>query len=122
MAHLNVAHNEKGKKLLDSLKDDFSHPPGAELAAAPNTGVELACCPKTGVAFCLAPKAGAGEDAAGKGDPKGEPKEEVWLAPKPPEGAELKTNGGGAADGAGERKREEVKINTSTDYKYKGQI
>lgn len=54
----------------------------------------------------MAPKAGAGEDAAGKGDPKGEPKEEVWLAPKPPEGAELKTNGGGAADGAAEEAAE----------------
>lgn len=50
----------------------------------------MACCPKAGV--------GAG--AAVKGDPKGDTKEGVWLAPKPPEGAGLNTNGGGAADGA----------------------
>ncbi len=36
-----------------------------------------------------------------KGDPKDEPNEGVWLAPKPPEGAELNAKGDGAADGAG---------------------
>lgn len=35
-----------------------------------------------------------------KGDPKDELNEEVWLAPNPPEGAELNANGEGAADGA----------------------
>lgn len=34
------------------------------------------------------------------GDTKDEPNEEVWLAPNPPEGAELNANGEGAADGA----------------------
>lgn len=127
MAHLQVAHNERVRsswfhRQSERKIKDFSHPPGAELAAAPNTGVELACCPKTGAALGLAPKAGAGEGAAVKGDPKGVPKEGVWLAPKPPEGAELNTNGEGAADGAGVKKREDDNINTCTDYKYKGKI
>lgn len=73
---------------------------GAELAAAPNTGVELVCWPKTGAAPGLAPKAGVCEGVPVKGDPKDDPNEGVWLAPKPPEGAELNTNGEGAADGA----------------------
>lgn len=95
-----MAHIERLRSLWFYRKperkmDDFSHLPGAELAAVPNTGVELACCPKAGV--------GAG--AAVKGDPKGDTKEGVWLAPKPPEGAGLNTNGGGAADGAGVKKR-----------------
>lgn len=76
------------------------YPPGAELVLAPNTGVELACCPKTGAALGLAPKVGVWEDVAVKGDPKDEPNEGVWLAPNPPEGAELNANGAGAADGA----------------------
>lgn len=48
----------------------------------------------------LAPNAGGWEGVAVKGDPKDEPNEEVWLAPNPPEGAELNANGEGAADGA----------------------
>lgn len=88
-----------------SKSDYYSHPPGAELVAVPNTGVELACCPKTGAALVLAPKAGGWEGAAVKGDPKDEPNEAVWLAPKPLEGAELNTNGEGAADGAVKWKR-----------------
>lgn len=81
-----------------------------EFATAPNTGVELACCPKTGVALGLAPKAGGWEAPAekgkGVGEPKAEPNEGDWLAPNPPEEAELKTNGEGAADGAEVDKRE----------------
>lgn len=60
----------------------------------------MVCCPKTGAALGLAPKDGAWEGVAVKGDPKDEPNEGVWLAPNPPEGAELNTNGEGAADGA----------------------
>lgn len=48
----------------------------------------------------MAPKAGVWEGVAVKGDPKDEPNEGVWLAPNPPEGAELNANGEGAADGA----------------------
>lgn len=48
----------------------------------------------------MTPKAGVWEGAAVKGDPKDEPNEGVWLAPNPPDGAELNTNGAGAADGA----------------------
>lgn len=62
--------------------------------------MELACCPKTGVAFGLAPKVGFWEGVAVKGDPKDEPNEGVWLAPNPPEGAELNAKGDGAAEGA----------------------
>lgn len=62
--------------------------------------MELACCPKTGAALGLAPKVGFWEGVAVKGDPKDEPKEGAWLAPNPPVGAELNTNGEGAADGA----------------------
>lgn len=61
-------------------------------------------CPNTGAALGLAPKAGGWEGAAVKGDPKDEPNEGVWLAPNPPEGAELNTNGEGAADGAVSKK------------------
>lgn len=50
----------------------------------------------------FAPNAGGCEDGAGNGDPNEEPKEGVWLAPNPPEAAELKTNGDGAAEGAEE--------------------
>lgn len=35
-----------------------------------------------------------------KGEPKDEPNEGAWLAPNPPLGGELNTNGEGAADGA----------------------
>lgn len=62
--------------------------------------MEFGCCPKTGAALGLAPKAGVWEGVAVKGDPKDEPNEGVWLAPNPPEGAELNANGVGAADGA----------------------
>lgn len=48
----------------------------------------------------MAPKVGFWEGVAVKGDPKDEPKEGAWLAPNPPVGAELNTNGEGAADGA----------------------
>lgn len=78
--------------------------------------MELVGCPKTGAALGLAPKAGGWEGAAVKGDPKDEPNEGVWLAPNPPEGAELNTNGEGAADGA--VRKEESKINTCTDHQY----
>lgn len=78
----------------------YSYQPGAEFAAAPNTGVELFCCAKTGAALGLAPKAGGWEGVAVKGDPKDEPNEGVWLAPNPPEGAVLNANGEGAAEGA----------------------
>lgn len=77
----------------------------AELTAAPNTGVEFACCPKMGAALGLAPKVGVWEAVAGKGDPKDEPNAGVWFVPKPPEGAELNTNGEGAADGAVSKKQ-----------------
>lgn len=52
-----------------------SHPPDAELVAAPKAGVELACCPKIGVGLELAPKAGVWEDVAVKGEAKDEPKD-----------------------------------------------
>lgn len=78
---------------------------GAELTAAPNTGVAFVCCPKMGAALGLAPKVGAWEAVAGKGDPKDEPNAGVWFVPKPPEGAELNTNGEGAADGAVSKKK-----------------
>lgn len=70
------------------------------LAPCPNTGVGLLCCPKAGGGLGLAPKAGVWEGVAGKGDPKDDPNEGVWLFPNPEEGAELKTNGVGPADGA----------------------
>lgn len=99
------------------------HPPGAELVlAAPNAGVELACCPKTGAVLVLAPKAGVWEGVAVKGDPKDDPNEGVWLAPNPPEGAELNTNGEGAADGAVRENERIERINTCTDYEYKRKI
>lgn len=41
-----------------------------------------------------------------KGDPNDEPNEGVWLAPNPAEGAELNTNGEGAADGAADESAE----------------
>lgn len=62
--------------------------------------MELVCCPKTGAALGLAPNAGGWEGVAVKGDPKDEPNEGAWLAPNPPEEAELNANGEGAADGA----------------------
>lgn len=68
--------------------------------------MELVCCPKTGAALGFAPKAGVCEDVAVKGDPKDEPNEGVWLAPNPPEGAGLNTNGEGAADGAADEAAE----------------
>lgn len=83
-----------------------SYTPDAEFVDAPNTGVELACCPKTGVELGLAPKAGVCDCVAGKGDPKVEPNEGVWFAPNAAEGAGLNTNGVGAAEGAGEKRRE----------------
>lgn len=58
-----------------------------------------------GAALGLAPKEGVWEAVAGKGDPNDEPNVEVWLAPKPPEGAELNTNGEEAAEGAVRRKK-----------------
>lgn len=54
----------------------------------------LGLTPKAGVCDAVAVKGG------GAGDPKAVPKEGVWLFPNPPEGAELKTNGEGPADGA----------------------
>lgn len=48
----------------------------------------------------MAQKAGVCDCVAGKGDPKVEPNEGVWLAPNVAEGAGLNTNGDGAADGA----------------------
>lgn len=54
----------------------------------------------------LAPNAGVWEGVAGKGDPKDDPNEGVWLFPNPAEGAELKTNGVGPADGADEEAAE----------------
>lgn len=48
------------------------------------------------------PKAGGCEDGAGNGDANEEPKEGVWLAPNPPEEAELNTKGDAAAEGAAE--------------------
>lgn len=83
-----------------------SYSPGVELAAAPKTGVELACCPKTGAVLGFAPKDGVWEGGAVKGDPKEDPNEGVWLVLNPPEGAELKANGAGAADGAVINKRQ----------------
>lgn len=80
--------------------------------------MELDCCPKTGAALGLAPKAGVWEGVAGKGDPKDEPKEGVWLAPNPPEEAELNTNGGGAADGAANEKEKHWKIELKPKYIY----
>lgn len=81
---------------------NWKPPPDAEFVDAPNTGVEFACCPKTGVELGLAPKAGVCDCVAGKGDPKVEPNEGVWLAPNAAEGAGLNTNGVGAVDGAEE--------------------
>lgn len=43
---------------------------------------------------------------AGKGDPKEDPNEGVWLAPNPVEGAELNANGEGAVDAADEEAAE----------------
>lgn len=54
----------------------------------------------------MAPKAGVWEGVAGKGDPKDDPNEGVWLFPNPAEGAEVKTNGVGPADGADEEAAE----------------
>lgn len=85
-----------------------------ELVVAPKTGVAFACCPNTGAALGLAPKAADWDTAAvkgeGAGDPKAGaldwvetwPKEGAWPVPNPEVGAELKTNGDGAADGAAE--------------------
>lgn len=53
------------------------------------------------------------------GDPNDDPKEGVWLVPKPPGVAELKTNGEGAAAGARIKMRKNIRslhINHSTKY------
>lgn len=80
---LNTTHNYLQYNFIN-FSDDYkyntiSHPPGAELVTAPNTGVEFACCPKTEAALGLAPapKAGGWEGVALKGDPKDEPNEGV---------------------------------------------
>lgn len=73
----------------------------------PNTGVELFCCPNVGAALGLVPKVWV--EVAGKGDPKPDAKGGFWLAPKLPEGAELNTNGDGAADGAGNNDKKKWK-------------